>query len=75
MGLYFKKNRIIPNRGISFACTGLWFIMRFPFFLNLVFLILQYYLFFTRGKSKVTGFEILLGVLKTTKSFTRPEIL
>ncbi|OAV70519.1 hypothetical protein Barb4_01317 [Bacteroidales bacterium Barb4] len=39
--------------------------MRFPFFLNLVFLILQYYLFFTRGKSKVTGFQTLLGVYYT----------
>ncbi|OAV66188.1 hypothetical protein Barb6XT_02059 [Bacteroidales bacterium Barb6XT] len=36
--------------------------MRFSFFLNLLFFILQYYRFFTQGKSKVTGFETLLGV-------------
>ncbi|OAV69476.1 hypothetical protein Barb6XT_00470 [Bacteroidales bacterium Barb6XT] len=29
--------------------------MRLPFFLNLVFFILQYYRFLARGKSKVTG--------------------
>ncbi|OAV74874.1 hypothetical protein Barb7_01565 [Bacteroidales bacterium Barb7] len=30
--------------------------MRFPFFLNLLFLILQYYRFLARGKSKVQDF-------------------
>ncbi|OAV71930.1 hypothetical protein Barb4_00301 [Bacteroidales bacterium Barb4] len=57
-----KKSRIIPNRSISFACTGLRFIMRLPFFLNLLFLILRYYFFFTRGKSKITGFGTLLEI-------------